>query len=148
MKKVKITPVAFIGNCPANLDEEDEFQILGLNVENPGQHKLCFLAFTHFPIMVWQLQSEERFFSHASCPGCTSGMDEENRVVFLLGHADKWGLSQAISEYLSLLKRRREPEEAKLLKEEAIRHQERNEYTEASEKMHLALEIMREGPQR
>ena len=62
--------------------------------------------------------------------------------MFLLGHADKWELCQAISEYLELCKQYEESEEARKLKEEAIQHQDRGEYAEAAEKMRGALKEM------
>jgi hypothetical protein len=139
MKTINIRPVKIIGNCPANLTLDDEFQIEAMRLWNPGGSNICFLVLSHFPISIWQLQSESRFFSHASCPGCISRPDEENRVVFLLGHEDKWKLCQTISGYLALCKQYEEPATAKRLKEEAIQHQNRGEYSEATQKMGVAL---------
>ena len=143
MRKINIRPVEIIGNCPASLALGDQFQIEGMKLGNPRQSNLCFLALSHFPIMIWQLQSESRFFSHASCPGCISRLDQENRVVFLLGHADKWALCQIISEYLRLCRQCEEPEIARRLKEEAIQHQNRGEYAEAARKMEAALKELK-----
>jgi hypothetical protein len=84
-------------------------------------------------------------FSCLSCPGCTSGLAQENRVVFLLSHADKWALSQHISEYLRLCKRYVEPETAMQLKEEAIRDQARDEYAEAAQRMEAVLEAFKQA---
>jgi len=143
MRTINIRPVEIIGRCPANLTLEDEFQIKGMRLENPKRSNLCFLVISHFPMMIWQLQSESRFFSHASCPGCIMCLDQENRVVFLLGHADKWELCRAISEYRLLCRDWREPETARRLKTEAIEHQNRGEYAEALQKMEGALEELR-----
>jgi len=120
MKPINVRPVELIGGCPAHLTPNDEFQIVGMSLENPRHSRLCFLAVSHLPVMVGQLQSGSRFFSHASCPGCTSQLDNENRVIFLLGHEDKWDLGQAISEYRRLCQQRGEPEVAARLKAEAI----------------------------
>ena len=139
MRTINVRPVEIIGDCPANLTSDDEFQIVGVRLENPRQSNLCFLAFCHFPMMVWQLQSESRFFSHSSCPGCISRLDQENRVVFLLGHADKWELCQIISEYRRLCREHGEPETASRLRVEAIQHQDRGEYQEALRVMKAAL---------
>jgi len=139
VKTIRIRPIELIGHCPARLSLNDGFQVAGMNLENPQGSRLCFLAFSHFPMTVWQLQSESRFFSHASCPGCISRLEEENRVVFLLGHSDKWSLCQVISEYLRLCRRVKEPDAAARLKAEAIQHQENHEFAAAEQKMQLAL---------
>lgn len=143
MKTISIRPVKVIGHCPANLTLEDEFEVEGMNLRNAGGSAICFLALGHFPISMWQLQSESRFFSHASCPGCISRPDEEHRVVFLLGHTDKWELCQTISEYLALCMQYEEPEAARRLKEGAIQHQNRGEYSDAAQKMRAALREMK-----
>jgi hypothetical protein len=148
MKTVIIRPVQIIGNCPIGLTLEDEFQIEGTRLLNPKGSKLCFLALGQIPIGqgIWQLQSEERFFSHVSCPGCILHGAQENRVVFLLGHADKWMLCQLISEYLALSKRYGEPETARQAKEEAIFYQNLGDYSEARQKMEIALRELKSKP--
>lgn len=143
METIKVKPVAIIGNCPANLTLESEIQIKGMNIENPSGNPICFLALSHFPVSTWQLQSGHRFFARASCPGCITDLDNENRVVFLLGHEDKWELSKVISEYLRLSKQVEEPEKALQLKTEAINHQNNREYPQALDKMIAALEVMK-----
>jgi hypothetical protein len=141
MKTINVKPVQIIGACPAALTLADEFQIEGLRLNNPRQSTICFLAVSQLPIGqgIWQIQGEERFFSHVSCPGCTVALEQEKRVVFLLGHADKWELSQIISEYLRLSQHRQEPEAARRARDEAIQHQNRGEYAEATAKMASAL---------
>jgi hypothetical protein len=139
MIRINIRPVEIIGECPAGLSLEDEFWIEGLRVENPKGSNLCFLALSHIPLMVWQLQSGSRFFAHASCPGCITRLDRENRVVFLLGHSDKWELCKVISEYRRLCRERGESERARQLRSEAMEYQNRGEYDKALEKMRAAL---------
>jgi hypothetical protein len=143
MKTILLKPVEIIGRCPANISPYDVLQIKGMKLENPGMHNVCFLALSHFPPMVWQLQSESRFFSHASCPGCTTELDQENRVIFLLGHEDKWDLCQVISEYLKLRKQVGEPKRATALRDEAIRLQDQGNYAEALRPMQEALEELK-----
>lgn len=145
METINIGPVEIIGGCPAGLTPGDEFQIEGMRLQNPKQNNVCFLALSHFPIMIWQLQSESRFFSHASCPGCISRLDRENRVVFLLGHADKWGLCQLVSEYLRLCRQHEETDAAGRLKAEAIELQNQGEFANAARKMEAAVEEMRDA---
>lgn len=141
MQTVKIKPVQIVGRCPAGLAPEDEFRIEELRLENPRGSKICFLAVSQIPIGqgIWQLQSEERFFSHVSCPGCIPEPGDENRVVFLLGHLDKWELCESISAYLRLSKQFGEPEAARALKEAAIRHQSKGEYEAATREMAAAV---------
>jgi hypothetical protein len=140
MKTILLKPVEIIGRCPADLSPDDVLQIVGMKLENPGMKNVCFLALSHIPPMVWQLQSESRFFSHASCPGCTSELEQENRVIFLLGHEDKWDLCQVISDYLKLRKQVGETKRAAVLRDEAIRLQDRGNYIEALHLMREALE--------
>lgn len=148
MPKINIKPVEILGDCPAHLQLENVFHIEGLNLSNPQGNDLCFLALTHFPIMIWQLQSGERFFSHASCPGCISQLDQENRVVFLLGHADKWDLCQLISEYLRFSKEHEETQPALSLKTEAIELQNQGKFAKAALKMKKAVEIMQRAAEK
>jgi hypothetical protein len=143
MKTILLKPVEVIGRCPAKLSPDHVLKIVGMNLLNPEGHNTCFLALSHFPPMVWQLHSGSRFFSHASCPGCTSELEQENRVVFLLGHEDKWDLCQVISDYLNLRKRIGETEEAATLRDEAIRLQNLGEYSEAIDPMRQALEALK-----
>jgi len=145
MNAIKVRPVQVVGDCPAALTSEDEFQIDGLRLENPTGSRLCFLALSQFSYGqgIWQLQAGESFFSHVSCPGCTLRPDQENRVVFLLGHADKWVLCQLISEYLALCRLQAEPDAARQAREEAIRCQDRGEYSEAAQRMETALHALK-----
>ena len=139
MKTILLKPVEIIGRCPANLSPDDVLQIKGMKLENPGMNNVCFLALSHIPPMVWQLQSESRFFSHASCPGCTSELEQENRVIFLLGHEDKWDLCQVISDYLKHRKQFGETKRSAVLRDEAIRLQDQGNYAEALHPMREAL---------
>ncbi len=140
MKTIKIKPVEIVGTCRANLSPDDEFQIRGMNLDNPEQSNLCFLSLGHFPPIVSQLQRENHFFAHLACPDCLSRMEQENGVVFLLGHADKWELCQAISEYRRLCKLcTEEPEAAKQLEAEATQYQKQGDYSKATQKMTAAV---------
>ena len=147
MKTISVRPVEIIGTCPAGLKLTDQFQIAGMKLSNPGNSNICFLAISQIPIGqgIWQVQSEERFFSHVACPGCVSGLGRENRVVLLLGHADKWELCQAISEYVNLRKKHGEPESAAKLRDLAIEQQNRGEYSAATDTMKAAVAELLEG---
>ncbi|HEX7542299.1 MAG TPA: hypothetical protein VF352_09225 [Anaerolineales bacterium] len=143
MKMINIRPVEIIGSCPAHLTQGDEFQIDELKLVNSGNVRICFLAISHLPPSVWQLQSEGRFFAHVSCPGCTRQLAEENRVVFLLGHTDKWDLCQAISEYRRLTRERPEPESAQQLRTQAMQAQCDGDFSQAALKMKAALDELK-----
>jgi hypothetical protein len=139
MKQIKIRPVETFGSCPAGLTLADEFEIDAMRLENPSESRICFLAVCHLPISTWQLQSDMRFFAHASCPGCMIDIDQENRVIFLLGHQEKWKLSQLISEYLRYSKSYGEPESANVLKLEAIELQNQGLFSDAEVIMTAAV---------
>jgi hypothetical protein len=139
MRTIYVKPVEIIGNCRANLTLDDEFQIIGMKLENPRQSHLCFMALGHFPSIISQLQQDNHFYAHAICPECLSHLGIENRVTFLLGHADKWELCQAISEYHRLWKQRPESEIARQLRQEAAQHQKQGKYAEATQKIKAAL---------
>lgn len=152
MKIINVKPVELIGSCRAKLTLDDEFQIKGMNLENLRGSKLCFLALGHLPPIISQLQRGDQFFAHATCPDCLSRLDRENCVVFLLGHADKWALCQAISEYRRLCRhvqhvedpgRAKEPETSRQLKIAAIRYQKQGEYSKAAQKMTAAVEELK-----
>ncbi len=101
--------------------------------------KGCFLAVSHFPVSIWQLQHNDQFFAHVSCPGCTTELENENRIIFLLGHADKWELAQLISEYRRLTRKTTEPGMAIRLRLEAMQAQTEGDFSRAAYKMKLAL---------
>lgn len=147
MRIINVKPAEILGTCPAGLKLTDEFQLTGMRLENSNNSTICFLAVSQIPIGqgIWQVQSEERFFSHVTCPGCTSSPERENRVVFLLGHADKWQLCQAISEYLSLRKKHGEPESAVKLRNVAIEQQNHGQYSAAADTMKTAVEELMGG---
>jgi hypothetical protein len=139
MMPINVRPVEIIGACPAGVTADDEIRIDGMALVNPKHANVCFLALSHLPPSVWQLQGGDRFFAHVSCPGCTHQLDQENRVIFLLGHADKWDLCQAISEYRRLVRRHPEPETAKGLLSQAMQAQVAGDFAGAAEKMKAAL---------
>jgi len=142
MKKIRIKPIQIIGKCPIGITRKDEFIINGMLIEKDIESKLCFLAISQIPIGqgIWQLQSEERFFSHVSCPGCIQNTDNENRIVFLLGHEDKWELCKSISHYLKLTKQYIETADLKEIKNNAIRKQYNGDYKGAAEAMKQLIE--------
>jgi len=137
---INIKPVEIIGNCPAQLRLTDLFQFEDLKILNPQNISLCFLAISNFPIVIWKLQSNQSFFAHSSCPGCTLSLKKEKRVIFLLGQSDKWDLCLNISEYRRLSKIYRESRTAKSLKETAIQLQSKGQYSEATTQMEAALQ--------
>jgi uncharacterized repeat protein (TIGR04076 family) len=143
VRTINVKPVEIAGNCRANLTVEDEFQIRGMQLENPRQSRLCLQALSHLPPIVTQLQRETHCFAHVICSDCLSRQGLENGVVFLLGHADKWELCQAISAYDRLCDEREEPQTTRQLKAEAIQHLDRDEYSQAVQKMKAALEALK-----
>lgn len=147
MRIISVRPIKIVGTCPAGLKLTDQFQIAGMRLSNPGNSTLCFLAISQIPIGqgIWQVQSGERFFSHVTCPGCICDLGGENRVVFLLGHADKWELCQTISEYVNLRKKYGEPESAAKLRDLAIEQQNCGDYSAATDTMRAAIEELPGG---
>jgi uncharacterized repeat protein (TIGR04076 family) len=140
MKTIKVKPVEIVGHCRARLTPEDEFVIEDTRLENFQHSRLCLLALGHLPPIVKLLQSENRFYARVTCPECVSRPGCENRVVFLLGHADKWELCQTISEYRYLLKQSgEESERARQLETEATQYQNQGDYLAATQKMAAAV---------
>jgi hypothetical protein len=60
---------------------------------------ICHVAMSAFTDQVTQIQRGERVTSHLSCPGCCFDSSQENRVVFVLGSEEAWGLSRKFSAY-------------------------------------------------
>jgi uncharacterized repeat protein (TIGR04076 family) len=145
VRTINVKPVEIAGNCRANLSLEDEFQIRGMQLENPRQSKLCLQALSHLPPVVTQLQRETHCFAHVMCSDCLSRRGPENGVLFLLGHADKWELCQAMSAYDRLCGECEEPQATRQLKAEAIQHLDRDEYSQAVHKMKAALEALKQA---
>jgi len=140
VRTINVKPVEIAGNCRANLTVEDEFQIRGMQLENPRQSRLCLQALSHLPPIVTQLQRETHCFAHVICSDCLSRQGLENGVVFLLGHADKWELCQAISDYCRLCREcAAEPVSARRLTMEALRYQKEGDFEKATEKMTAAV---------
>jgi uncharacterized repeat protein (TIGR04076 family) len=150
VKAIKVKPVEVTGHCRAGLTLDDEFLIDGSNLLNPRQSNICIGALSHLPPVVSALQEGKQLHAHARCQSCT-GVGQENRVVFLLGHADAWELCVCLSEYSRLcteggLRQAQdasgEPLVARQLKVEATELQRRGDYTGALHKMEAALEEM------
>jgi uncharacterized repeat protein (TIGR04076 family) len=140
MRIIKVKPVEVVGHCRARLSAGDEFEIKGTRLENLQESNLCVLALGHFPPTVKQLQGGKHFYAHLTCPECLAREGQENRVVFLLGHADKWELCQAISEYRRLCRQLgKEPVIAGQLGLEATRYQKQGEYSKAALTMVAAV---------
>lgn len=144
MKTIKIKPVRVTGKCRAGLRLDDEVQIRGVNLENPGQSRLCCHAFSHFSPVIATLQRGNHFYAVVSCPDCLSAQCNGASVDFLLGHADKWELCQALVAYRQLRERYPEPAAARQLKAAATQLQKRGEFVEATEQMQAALSVMEE----
>lgn len=141
MRTINIKPVEIFGDCLADLTLDDQFQVKAMKLEIPRACTLCFQALSYFPSIILQLQHDNHFYAHATCGAdCVTQQDSETCVIFLLGHADKWDLCQAISEYRRLCKQCPEPEEARQLRLEATQCQKQGEYEEAAQKMEVALE--------
>lgn len=141
MTAIKIKPVEIIGHCRANLTLDDECLVEGSNLLNPRQSNLCIGALSHLPPAISSLQ-KQRFIAHVRCQNCTE-LGQENCVVFLLGHVDKWELCECLSAYSRLCAEHGESAVARQLKLEAAQHQNRGEYAEALQKIGAALEELR-----
>lgn len=142
MQSIKIKPVRITGKCRAGLRLEDEVQVRGVNLENPRQSRVCYRAFSHFSPIIAALQQGDHFYTVVTCPDCMSNARGGDCVDFLLGHADKWELCQAIVAYRQLREQLPEPAAARQLRAAATEHQRRGEFVEAAETMYAALAVM------
>ena len=141
MRTINIKPVEIFGDCLADLTLDDQFQVKEMKLDIPRACTLCFQALSYFPPIILQLQQENHFYAHATCGAdCVTDPDSETCVTFLLGHADKWDLCQAISEYRRLRRRYPEPDSARQLWIEATQCQKQGEFVEAAQKMESALQ--------
>lgn len=96
--KVRVGPSRIFGKCPAGYQMGDEFFIDGTVVQ-AVKGPICYVALSAFTSQVTQIKKRGRVTSHLSCPSCSFNADQENRVVFVLGSEDAWGLSKKYSEY-------------------------------------------------
>ena len=96
--RVRAGPSRIFGKCPAGYQLNDEFTIDGTNlslVKGP----ICYIALSAFTAQVTQIQRQQRTTSHLSCPGCSLDIEQDNRVVFVLGREETWSLSTKFSKY-------------------------------------------------
>lgn len=98
MTKVRASPSKIFGECPAGHQMGDEIVIDGASVR-AATGPICYVAMSAFTDQVTQIQRGERVTSHLSCPGCCFDSSQENRVVFVLGSEEAWGLSRKFSAY-------------------------------------------------
>ena len=98
MPKVLASPTRVFGECPAGHQVGDELVIEGM-VVHTVKGPLCYVAMSAFTDQVTQIQRRERVTNHLSCPGCCFDSEQENRVVFVLGSEEAWGLSTKFSAY-------------------------------------------------
>jgi len=90
-------PSRIWGTCPAGHQLGDEIAIEGMRVR-AVKGPLCYAALSAFTCQVTQIK-RGRATNHLSCPGCISGPDQENRVVFVLSSQEARGLSLKYSAY-------------------------------------------------
>lgn len=136
---IRVKPVEISGCCRAGLSLDDDFLIDGSNLLNPRHSQMCIGALSHLPPVVATLQQGAQLFAHARCQNCT-GVAQENRVVFLLGRADRWELCECMSEYGRLCAEHGEPAVARRLKAEATELNRHGDYAGALQKIEGALD--------
>jgi uncharacterized repeat protein (TIGR04076 family) len=90
-------PSRIWGACPAGHQIGDEIVIEGMTVR-AVKGPLCYAALSAFTCQVMQIV-RGRATNHLSCPGCVSGADQENRVVFVLSSEEARNLSIKFSAY-------------------------------------------------
>lgn len=95
---VHAAPSRIFGKCPAGHQMDDELIISG-TIVTTSKGPICYVAMSAFTDQVTQIHRQERVTSHLSCPGCSFGSNQDNRVVFVLGSEDAWSLSKKYSEY-------------------------------------------------
>jgi uncharacterized repeat protein (TIGR04076 family) len=98
VKKVRASPSRIFGECPAGHQMGDEMVIDG-TIVHAVKGPICYVAMSAFTDQVTQIRRGERVTSHLSCPGCCFDSSQENRVVFVLGSEEAWGLSKKFSAY-------------------------------------------------
>jgi hypothetical protein len=98
MIQVVASPSRIYGICPAGYQMDDEMVIDDKTV-CAAKGPICYVALSAFTCQVGQIQRGERVTNHLSCPGCGSGLDRDNRVVFVLSNAQTLGLSRKFSAY-------------------------------------------------
>jgi uncharacterized repeat protein (TIGR04076 family) len=96
--KVRASPSRIFGECPAGHQMGDEMVIDG-TIVRAVKGPICYVAMSAFTDQVTQIRRGERVTSHLSCPGCCFDSSQENRVVFVLGSEEAWGLSKKFSAY-------------------------------------------------
>jgi len=96
--KVLASPTRIFGVCPAGHQTGDEL-VIEETVVRAVAGPLCYVAMSAFTDQVTQIKRRERATSHLSCPGCCFDSEQENRVVFVLGSEEAWGLSRKFSAY-------------------------------------------------
>jgi uncharacterized repeat protein (TIGR04076 family) len=95
---VRASPSRIFGECPAGHQMGDEMVIDG-TIVRAVKGPICYVAMSAFTDQVTQIRRGERVTSHLSCPGCCFDSSQENRVVFVLGSEEAWGLSKKFSAY-------------------------------------------------
>jgi uncharacterized repeat protein (TIGR04076 family) len=98
VEKVRASPSRIFGECPAGHQMGDEMVIDG-TIVHAVKGPICYVAMSAFTDQVTQIRRGERVTSHLSCPGCCFDSSQENRVVFVLGSEEAWGLSKKFSAY-------------------------------------------------
>ncbi len=149
-RMVFFQPVEIHGTCPAGLTISHRWAVRGMSLvaASVDDGRICLAATSHWLPSLWQLQGGRRFFAHTSCPGCMVPGGSENRVVFLGGHADKWGLCRVISAYLRAVRVMGENEAARACKLRAMEMQDQGDYRGARRQMVQALRAVRSGQRR
>ncbi|MFW9922851.1 MAG: hypothetical protein ACFFDW_06125 [Candidatus Thorarchaeota archaeon] len=143
MKPIRVKPIEIIGECPLTISFCDEFYVEGTEIRNPRNSTLCLLSITHLYEGIWAIQGNQALIMHCSCPGCIKDLNKENRVSFMLGFEENWIVGEIINKYNKLLKKYKEPEDAKKLrlKAEAFLIGEKKDLEKALQGLKTALKM-------
>ncbi len=140
--KVLASPSRIFGECPAGHRVGDEIEIDGVNVRALNG-PICYVALSAFTDQVTQIKRRERVTSHISCPGCSSDLAREQRVVFVLGSEDAWTLSKKFSVYNWARLDGRASATSRHYADLSWKHTQAGEYAEAERAIDEAMKHLR-----
>jgi uncharacterized repeat protein (TIGR04076 family) len=144
-RRVLAFPSRIWGACPVGHQIGDEIVIEGMSVR-AAKGPLCYVALSAFTCQVTQIK-RGRATNHLSCPGCVSGVDQENRVVFVLSSEEARNLSRKFSAYNWARIDGRETERSAEHRSRCWTFTQAEDYAQAEREIEQAIACLRDDKQ-
>ena len=112
LKSIRIKPIWINGECPINIQFEDEFFITGIKLNNPKNSRICYECIFQLYQTINQLKNKQILFKEITCSYCQEIVDKKNSITFLAAYENTWEIGKVMVQYSRMKKKFDEPQDA------------------------------------